>query len=85
MLVVGPSMTNSSRQRRMRRRASRSAAEKMDRVSTEEAGRRAGMRRALARWGFGDPREEKWDFAAVDFTTLAEYLEQTLQEEGRTA
>ena len=50
-----------------------------------EAGRQAGMRRALARWGFGDPREEKWDFAAVDFTTLAEYLEQTLQEEGRTA
>ena len=50
-----------------------------------EAGRRAGMRRALARWGVGDPREETWDFAAADFRTLTAYLEQTLQEEGRTA
>ena len=38
-----------------------------DHYTDLEAGRRAGFRRALARYGFGDPREEKPDFEVNSF------------------
>ena len=38
-----------------------------DHYTDLEAARRAGFRRALARYGFGDPREEKFDFEVDSF------------------
>ena len=38
-----------------------------DHYTDLEAARRAGCRRALARYGFGDPREEKFDFEVGSF------------------
>ena len=38
-----------------------------DHYTDLEAARRAGFRRALARYGFGDPREEKFDFDVDSF------------------
>ncbi len=43
-----------------------------------EAGRRAGMRRVWARWGYGDPRDESWDFACADFAEVVKYLEEQI-------
>lgn len=38
-----------------------------DHYTDLEAARRAGFRRSLARYGFGDPREEKFDFEVDSF------------------
>lgn len=38
-----------------------------DNYTDLEAARRAGCRRALARYGFGDPREEKFEFEVNSF------------------
>ena len=38
-----------------------------DHYTDLEAARRAGCRRALARYGFGDPREETFDFEVGSF------------------
>ncbi|MBR2641768.1 MAG: HAD-IA family hydrolase [Lentisphaeria bacterium] len=45
-----------------------------DHYADLEVGRRAGMRRVLALWGFGEPRGEKWDYAAPDFPALTNWL-----------
>ncbi len=45
-----------------------------DHYADLEAGRRAGMLRVLVTWGYGDPREEKWDYAAPDFPALVNWL-----------
>lgn len=39
-----------------------------DHYTDLEAARRAGFRRALARYGFGDPHEEKFDFEVDSFS-----------------
>lgn len=41
-----------------------------DHYTDLEAGRRAGFRRAFARYGFGDPREEAPDFILDSFSDL---------------
>ena len=45
-----------------------------DHCTDLEVGRRAGMTRVLAQWGFGEPREEKWDRAVPDFPALTAWL-----------
>ena len=45
-----------------------------DHYTDLEVGRRAGMTRVLAQWGFGEPRNETWDLAAPDFPALTERL-----------
>ncbi len=40
-----------------------------------EAGRRAGIKRCLCRYGFGTPGEEGWDLAVDDLGALASYLQ----------
>ena len=45
-----------------------------DHYTDLEVGRRAGMCRVLAQWGFGDARTEKWDYAAPDFPALTTWL-----------
>ncbi len=42
-----------------------------DHYTDLEAGRRAGMRRAYALWGFGDPRAEEPERRLADFTEVA--------------
>jgi phosphoglycolate phosphatase len=46
-----------------------------DHATDLEAGRRAGLRRCLCRYGFGDPRGEAWDLAVDDLRDLARHLE----------
>ena len=41
------------------------------------AGRAAGCKRAFAAWGFGDPREETWDFKADSFLAFVYHLLQS--------
>ncbi len=38
------------------------------------AGRAAGTKRAFAAWGFGNPKDEPWDFRAETFSEFAEHL-----------
>ncbi len=38
------------------------------------AGRAAGCKRAFAAWGFGDPRQESWDFKADSFLAFVYHL-----------
>jgi phosphoglycolate phosphatase len=45
-----------------------------DHFTDLEAGRRAGMKRCLCRYGFGDPGQETWDLAVDELTELADYL-----------
>ncbi len=45
-----------------------------DHYTDLEAGRRAGMRRVLVRWGFGNPRTETWDCEVQDFASLTAWL-----------
>ena len=45
-----------------------------DHVADLAAGRRAGLRRALCWYGFGDPQEETWDMAVNSPTELAQRL-----------
>lgn len=45
-----------------------------DHCTDLEAGRRAGLRRCLCRFGFGDPREEGWDLAILAFEDLVRHL-----------
>ncbi len=45
-----------------------------DHFTDLEAGRRAGMKRALAGWGFGNPRDESWDFKGDNFTAFADHV-----------
>lgn len=45
-----------------------------DHYADLEVGRRAGMKRVFALWGFGDARSEKWDYAAPDFPALINWL-----------
>ncbi len=45
-----------------------------DHYTDLEAGRRAGFRRALALWGFGEPREETPDFQAESFPAFVEMI-----------
>lgn len=45
-----------------------------DHYTDLEVGRRAGMCRVLAQWGFGDARRETWDYAAPDFPALTTWL-----------
>lgn len=45
-----------------------------DHYADLEAGRRAGLRRCLCRYGFGDPRQEGWDLAVESLAELAERL-----------
>ena len=40
------------------------------------AGRQAGFRRALARWGFGDPREESFDREFYSFDEFTQAVTQ---------
>ncbi len=43
-----------------------------DHYTDMEAGRRAGLKRCWAAYGFGDPREEQYDFKADSFMSFAE-------------
>lgn len=52
-----------------------------DHFTDLEAGRRAGMKRALANWGFGNPRDEGWDFKAENFSAFVDYICQSLPPE----
>ncbi len=45
-----------------------------DHFTDLEAGRRAGIKRALATWGFGNPKSETWDFAPTSFAELAKVI-----------
>jgi len=45
-----------------------------DHFTDLEAGRRAGLKRCLCRYGFGDPGLETWDLAVDELTELADYL-----------
>lgn len=45
-----------------------------DHYTDLEAGRRAGFRRALARYGFGDPKGERPDIEVASFTEFVEYI-----------
>jgi phosphoglycolate phosphatase len=45
-----------------------------DHFTDLEAGRRAGMKRCLCRYGFGDPGRETWDLAVDELTELADFL-----------
>jgi phosphoglycolate phosphatase len=45
-----------------------------DHFTDLEAGRRAGLKRCLCRYGFGEPRQETWDLAVQDLGELADHL-----------
>ena len=45
-----------------------------DHYTDLECGRRAGFTTILAAYGFGDPREEKADFTAENFSELTEFI-----------
>ena len=45
-----------------------------DHVADLAAGRQAGLRRALCRYGFGDPQGETWELAIHEPAGLAEHL-----------
>lgn len=47
-----------------------------DHFTDLEAGRRAGLATCYCRYGFGDPRGERWALAADNLGALAEHLEQ---------
>lgn len=45
-----------------------------DHFTDLETGRRAGVKRAYATWGFGNPRSESWDYRAQTFPELVKAI-----------